>query len=129
MIAGIPPVVVPVFSSVTLCLGLCSDQLPCKLQQFTETSSCVISVMCHTFLPLYHKQHMSEVLDSSSSVQVKVSGSSQLEWHCGQVVKALDCRPECPRFELASYPGLLTPAFVACSTNTGEGLVKLSHVH
>ena len=29
---------------------------------------------------------------------------------------------------VASYPGLLTPAFVACSTNTGEGLVKLSHV-
>jgi len=26
---------------------------------------------------------------------------------------------------LASYPGLLTPAFVACSTNAGEGLVKL----
>ena len=30
--------------------------------------------------------------------------------------------------KLASYPGLLTPAFVACSTNAGEGLVKLSHV-
>jgi len=29
--------------------------------------------------------------------------------------------------DLASYPGLL--AFVACSTNVGEGLVKLSHVH
>ena len=29
---------------------------------------------------------------------------------------------------LASYPGFLTPAFVACSTNAGEGLVKLSHV-
>jgi len=29
---------------------------------------------------------------------------------------------------LALYPGLLTPAFVACSTNAGEGLVKLSHV-
>ena len=28
----------------------------------------------------------------------------------------------------ASYPGLLTPAFVTCSTNAGEGLVKLSHV-
>ena len=26
---------------------------------------------------------------------------------------------------LASYPGLLTPAFVAYSTNAGEGLVKL----
>ena len=26
---------------------------------------------------------------------------------------------------LASYPGLLTPAFVACSTNAGGGLVKL----
>ena len=26
----------------------------------------------------------------------------------------------------ASYPGLLAPAFVTCSTNTGEGLVKLS---
>jgi len=23
------------------------------------------------------------------------------------------------------YPGLLTPAFVTCITNTGEGLVKL----
>jgi len=29
---------------------------------------------------------------------------------------------------LASYPGLLTPAFVACSTNVVEGVVKLSHV-
>ena len=29
---------------------------------------------------------------------------------------------------LASYPGLLTPAFVTCSTNAGESLVKLSHV-
>ena len=29
---------------------------------------------------------------------------------------------------LASFPGLLAPAFVACSTNAGEGLVKLSHV-
>ena len=29
---------------------------------------------------------------------------------------------------VASYPGLLAPAFVACSTNAGEGLVKLSHV-
>ena len=30
---------------------------------------------------------------------------------------------------LASYPDLLlTPVFVACSTNAGEGLVKLSHV-
>ena len=26
---------------------------------------------------------------------------------------------------LASFPGLLTPAFVACSTNAWEGLVKL----
>jgi len=25
--------------------------------------------------------------------------------------------------QLASYPGLLAPAFVACSTNAGEGLV------
>ena len=29
---------------------------------------------------------------------------------------------------LAWYLGLLAPAFVTCSTNTGEGLVKLSHV-
>jgi len=29
---------------------------------------------------------------------------------------------------LASYPVLLTPAFVACSTNAGEGLIKLSHM-
>jgi len=31
-------------------------------------------------------------------------------------------------YAVASYPGLLAPAFVACSTNAGEGLVKLSHV-
>ena len=29
---------------------------------------------------------------------------------------------------VASYPDLLAPAFVACSTNVGEGLVKLSHM-
>jgi len=29
---------------------------------------------------------------------------------------------------VATYPGLLAPAFVACSTNAGEGLVKLSHM-
>ena len=29
---------------------------------------------------------------------------------------------------VALYPGLLDPAFVACSTNAGEGLVKLSHM-
>jgi len=29
---------------------------------------------------------------------------------------------------LASYPGLHTPVFVACSTNAGEGLVHLSHM-
>jgi len=29
---------------------------------------------------------------------------------------------------LASYLGLLVPAFVAYNTNAGEGLVKLSHV-
>jgi len=33
-----------------------------------------------------------------------------------------------PGLPLASYPGLLTPTFVACSTNAGEGLVKLSHM-
>jgi len=27
---------------------------------------------------------------------------------------------------VALYPGLLAPAFVTCSTNAGEGLVKLS---
>jgi len=32
------------------------------------------------------------------------------------------------RLSVASYPGLLTPMFVACSTNMGEGLVKLSHM-
>jgi len=31
-------------------------------------------------------------------------------------------------FYVASYPGLLTLEFVAYSTNTGEGLVKLNHM-
>jgi len=34
----------------------------------------------------------------------------------------------CCRQLASSYPGLLAPAFVACSTNAGEGLVKLSHM-
>ena len=38
------------------------------------------------------------------------------------------CWNHVPAGTLASYPGLLAPAFVACSTNAGEGLVKLSHV-
>ena len=38
------------------------------------------------------------------------------------------CLTKIPNPEVASYQGLLTPAFVACSTNAGEGLVKLSHV-
>jgi len=29
---------------------------------------------------------------------------------------------------VASYPGRLIPAFFTCSTNVGEGLVKLSHM-
>jgi len=32
------------------------------------------------------------------------------------------------QYHIASYPGLLTPVFVACSTNAGEGLVNLSQV-
>ena len=31
-----------------------------------------------------------------------------------------------PTVAVALYPGLLTPVFVTCSTNAGEGLVKLS---
>ena len=31
----------------------------------------------------------------------------------------------CCVVRLASLPGLLTPVFVACCTNTGEGLVNL----
>jgi len=34
----------------------------------------------------------------------------------------------CSSTLLASYPGLLTPAFVACNTSAEEGLVKLSHM-
>jgi len=37
----------------------------------------------------------------------------------------------CPyalKLHVASYPGLPAPAFVVCSTNAGEGLVKLSHM-
>ena len=42
-------------------------------------------------------------------------------WQCNlQCTKSTPC--------LALYPGLLTPVFVACSTNVWEGLVKLSHV-
>jgi len=41
--------------------------------------------------------------------------------------KRSSVKPRCDVKGVASYPGLLTPAFVACS-NVGKGLVKLSHV-
>jgi len=41
---------------------------------------------------------------------------------------ALEERNSPPNTNLASYPGFLAPAFVACTTNAGEGLVKLGHV-
>ena len=39
--------------------------------------------------------------------------------------EVLTLTSERPCQQLASYPGLLTPVFVACSTNVGTGLVKL----
>ena len=53
-------------------------------------------------------------------------------WHAA-LVRSLSQRPLhqssiVTTTYLASYPGLLTPAFVASSTNTGKGLAKLSHV-
>ena len=42
----------------------------------------------------------------------------------GEATLAIAAGAQCIT-HLASYPGLLTPAFVACSTNAGEGLVKL----
>ena len=41
-----------------------------------------------------------------------VSTLPQVSWYAG-------------RNEVASYPGHLTPVFVACSTNKGEALAKL----
>jgi len=44
----------------------------------------------------------------------------------GEVLRQLtEDKCEC---SVTSYPGFLTPVFVACSSNAGEGLVKLSHV-
>ena len=58
---------------------------------------------------------------------------ARVNWSESNVRAGASC--ECKRilesdswWFIASYPGLLTPAFVACSTNAGEGLVKLSHV-
>jgi len=48
--------------------------------------------------------------------------------HCKNVHEQEHMREEHPTACIASYPGLLTPAFIACSTNAGEGLVKLSHM-
>ena len=47
--------------------------------------------------------------------------------YCQYQVQRLYCTSESGlRYQsVASYPGLLTPAFVTCSTNVGEGLVKL----
>jgi len=61
-------------------------------------------------------------------LKAKNSGIYLLDRHydyCFQY--STNSRPQC-QCNLASYLGLLTTAFVVCSTNVGEGLVKLSHV-
>ena len=57
-------------------------------------------------------------------------------WISGNIWMSLPPKSKCflvqknvtSGWEVALYPGLLTPAFVACSTNLGEVLVKLSQV-
>lgn len=39
--------------------------------------------------------------------------------------QAIKLAVDCSKFAITSYPGLLPPVVVACSTNTGEDLVKL----
>jgi len=55
---------------------------------------------------------------------ISINALSEGMWWCPLINAQFVLR----RLSLASYPGLLTPVFVACSTNTGEGLVKLSHM-
>ena len=45
-------------------------------------------------------------------------------WACASVV-CVCVLYVCLHVCVAWFPGLLTPAFVTCSTNAGEGLVKL----
>jgi len=39
--------------------------------------------------------------------------------------QAIKLAVDCSKFAITSYPGLLPPMVVACSTKTGESLVKL----
>ena len=52
--------------------------------------------------------------------------SAILRYSCLVPIFQLSCGAGHPN--ITSYPGLLNPVFVACSTNAGEGLVKLGHV-
>jgi len=45
-----------------------------------------------------------------------------------EYAKTCSFKGNLPTKSLALYPGLLTPEFVACSTNMGGGLVKLRHM-
>ena len=58
---------------------------------------------------------------------MEVLGASYLAQVINQQNKLGPDKGGRPTLPLASYLGLLAPAFVACSSNAGEGLVKLSH--
>ena len=69
--------------------------------------------------------HFTQLLDPRGTASGSVAiAMASLFTSTGYVVFLL----QLTAYRLASYPGLLTPAFAACNTNAGEGLVKLSHV-
>ena len=83
-------------------------------------------VVNHLFLTAYTKPITpSDVLWLACGCQIQTYSKANLAmvFQGGAYVFIIMCTQL-----LASYPGLLALAFVACSTNAGEGLVKLSHV-
>jgi len=73
-------------------------------------------------------QRFQKQMPAASTLTLNLNHTPNLmnELRCCMLSLPQQCDPCCSW--VASYPGLLALAFVACSTNAGEVLVKLSHV-
>ena len=96
------------------------DSVCYSTNAITLHSSSTGSNLCNGFIPnvpssLYWVTHLKWLHGQNNPPSIILMGDHARKWY-HWLVKTLD---------LASYPGLLTPAFAACSTNAGEGLVKL----
>ena len=95
---------------------------------------CYCSVSLLQTKPQKTQKQLQKICKQSCTALQKPSALGKKPSDCQKHTSGKMCESWRHSFGHVSYiqvslvPGLLAPVFVACSTNAGEGLVKLSHV-